>query len=1017
MKPTKARVKSFKNAINKNSTNTILIPNQSLGETLIPIGSNDLFIELPNLSNTYTYNIINTDEMTGDITLKTSGGSSLKGLMLRSNGGSLSIEPIQVGTDELTLESDVKDGCYIQTVSNGNEWFVWSVATGGTINVRTGGIITTHTPTPPVPVYADITNVTITSDVRFVGGGLEARHDLTFSGQGEPNATLTISEDGGAITPIVITIPSDGNWTVTRPTDLPNATYTFDFNPTFGNGVQNQSFIADTGPINFTVPSTFTPDPAEVVDFASGASAVKPDSTQIAVVVDSSAWNPNLVHGDTFDIIYSITDPAVNGGVTVSQTVTGTIVDDTPPAAPVISAASITNINELSANGTAEPNKTITLFQDNLPLSPTVTSNGAGNWSFGPVVLNFNSNFTLKAQASEAGVGNPNRSAFGEYSPAFNYVQPVTPTPTIGVNGEQTSVWTNTANSFTISGTTEIGATIEVLDGANPATLVSGPTVDGAGDWSATIDVANESVTSLSAKATIANHHQSAAASFQLNVDRVPPTITLTGSDQTVGLPNVGSNNDLGYNVSDLSSGVATQTSDWDNQVSTTTEGDYTVTYNATDNAGNSASPVTRNVTVTTAVIIPSITNVTPNSNGTFTVSGDVSGTYADNLTVQVTIDDSDSGSPVDVSGGSFSHTTSTKSPGTYSFKAKTINSVGDESSLTPVATDGTIAVPDTTPPVITITNDVTLADITNQNITITEGESFEFTVQATDVEDGDITGDIVSSGDTLDTDTVGTYNLTFDVSDAAGNPANTATLDVEVQALSNFIEDIDSVIRTINSNANLSLSAGEVTDSSAGKNKGLLVNLDADGVVTYGAGGEVEDLSFTLSFWMNRTHGDTGNRAIFGKGKDSGRVFGLSGNFGTNQLTHFRLLHDDGSGGMLVATALNANIPMLNNWVHFAIVAEDLGSSGVSLKSYANGILRSQVTKDAGTIILPPQTAPGVIFGAATNNQFYGKNNSVRCILDSMQLKVGTSLLSHQVQAIYNQSDREMTIDQAAAQ
>lgn len=806
MKPTKAAIKSSKIIIKKIQGTANLYPNKVLDTTVIPIGSTDAFVELPSLKDTYTYNIINTNEMTGNITLKTSSGSSLKGLMLRSNGGLLSIEPIQVGTDELTLESDVKDGCYIQTLSNGNEWFVWSVATGGTINVGNRGIVTTHPPTIPGPSYADVTNVVITSDVRFVGGGLEARHDLVLSGEGEPGASLTISEttgnaDAALVFPITIQIASDGTWLLdknTLATNLPNGRYEFDFTPTLGNGVGGVVFNENTGAINFTVPSTFTPDPAEVVDFQSGASAVKPDGTSINVVVDSSGWTPNLAHGDTFVIIYSITDPAINGGVTVSQTVTGTIVDDTPPAAPVFTTAAITNNNELNASGTAEPGKTITLFRNNQPLSPTVVSDPiTGNWSIGPIVLTFNGIFTLKAQASEAGsLGSDglNRSDFAEYSPDFDFQQLVTPPPTIGVNGEQTSVWTNTANSFTISGTTEIGATIEVLDGANPATLVSGPTVDGAGDWSATIDVANESVTSLSAKATIANHHQSTAASFQLNVDRVPPTITLTGSDQTVRLPNVGSNNDLGYNVSDLSSGVATQTSDWDNQVSTTTEGDYTVTYNAIDNAGNSASPVTRNVTVTTEVIVPIITNVTDNLDGTLTIQGQVNGDFSDNLEIQGKVGGNNDGSPVEVQNGLFEYTTTNLGNGTFAITAVTVNHVDEESNPSNQE-DRTILIqapPDTEAPVITVVNNLTgLPIIDGGQVTIEVGQNFTFTATALDNPGNvDLTNSITEVTNNVNNNQAGNYVVGLSVTDGV----NTTTLNfnVEVQAIHHLEEETD---------------------------------------------------------------------------------------------------------------------------------------------------------------------------------------------------------------------------------
>ena len=673
MRKARAPFKSFKSLISLKGQTTNLNPNLSFGETIIPIGSDNIEVGLPKLQNTYTYNIINTDRMSGNITLKTTDGASMVGLMLNSSGGGISIDPIVSPTSEMTLENNIKDGCFIQTLSNGNNWYIWSVATGGGINLKTNGINVNYQQTIVLPTPADITNVVITSDVRF-NSALEARHDLTFSGEGEPGADLTITEDGGAINPITIKIPSTGRWSVTRVSDLPNATYTFDFSPTSGNGVQNKSFIGDAGPITFTVPSAFSPDPGESVNFAAGASATKPDGTSLTVNVDSTAWNPSLVHGDTFNIIYSITDASVSGGVTVSQTVAGTIVDDTPPAAPVILAASIANMNELSANGNAEPGKTITLFQDSLALSPTVTSDAStGDWAIGPITLSLNSNFTLKAQASEPGVGNPNRSAFGEYSPAFNYVQPQVTKPTLTIDGETKSTWSNSGpKTYTLRGTTQAGTAIAITANGQAVTPASGPTVVD-DDWTATLTVADESQTNFKVTATLANHLPNESNPFGLLIDRVGPTITLTGGAQTVGLPNVGSNKDLGFSVADTSSGVATQTSNWDAQVSTTTQGTYTVTYNATDVAGNSATPVTRYVTVTTEVVIPVITSVTANSNGTFTIEGTVTGTYADNLTVQVTIDDSNSGSPVSVTSGVFTHTTSAQSPGTYEFKAKSI--------------------------------------------------------------------------------------------------------------------------------------------------------------------------------------------------------------------------------------------------------------------------------------------------------------------------------------------------------
>jgi hypothetical protein len=47
---------------------------------------------------------------------------------------------------------------------------------------------------------------------------------------------------------------------------------------------------------------------------------------------------------------------------------------------------------------------------------------------------------------------------------------------------------------------------------------------------------------------------------------------------------------------------------------------------------------------------------------------------------------------------------------------------------------------------------------------------------------DGDISGSVVVGGDTVDTSTAGTYVITYDVSDAAGNPAQEVTRTVIVR-------------------------------------------------------------------------------------------------------------------------------------------------------------------------------------------------------------------------------------------
>ncbi len=80
----------------------------------------------------------------------------------------------------------------------------------------------------------------------------------------------------------------------------------------------------------------------------------------------------------------------------------------------------------------------------------------------------------------------------------------------------------------------------------------------------------------------------------------------------------------------------------------------------------------------------------------------------------------------------------------------------------------------DTVAPVITLLGDSPL-DV-NQGTTYTDPGA-----TASDDTDGDLSAGIIVGGDTVDTDTIGAYSVTYDVSDAAGNAAATVTRIVRV--------------------------------------------------------------------------------------------------------------------------------------------------------------------------------------------------------------------------------------------
>ncbi|MDP3093612.1 MAG: S8 family serine peptidase [bacterium] len=82
----------------------------------------------------------------------------------------------------------------------------------------------------------------------------------------------------------------------------------------------------------------------------------------------------------------------------------------------------------------------------------------------------------------------------------------------------------------------------------------------------------------------------------------------------------------------------------------------------------------------------------------------------------------------------------------------------------------------DTTPPEINLDGDET--------INLTVGDSYdELGATAIDDIEGDLTNSIIIGGNTVDTSTPGTYIITYNVSDAAGNPAEEITRTVNVIA------------------------------------------------------------------------------------------------------------------------------------------------------------------------------------------------------------------------------------------
>ncbi|HDP34780.1 MAG TPA: DUF5011 domain-containing protein, partial [Candidatus Hydrogenedentes bacterium] len=255
------------------------------------------------------------------------------------------------------------------------------------------------------------------------------------------------------------------------------------------------------------------------------------------------------------------------------------------------------------------------------------------------------------------------------------------------------------------------------------------------------------------------NRPRSYLAQFSL-ADDVPPVITLLGDNpQTIecGDPYV----ELGATAydnwdGDLSGAIVIDAS----AVDTSTVGSYTVTYNVSDSASNAATEVTRTVDVvdTTPPVI------TLNGSDPETVEcGDA---YADAGATAADACDGDLTALIVVGGDAVD-------TGTVGAYVLTYN-VSDAATNAAVEVTRAVNVVDTTPPVITVVGD--------NPATVECGDTYmDAGATAADICDGDLTSLIVVDDSAVDTSAVGSFVITYNVSDAATNAAVEATRMVNV--------------------------------------------------------------------------------------------------------------------------------------------------------------------------------------------------------------------------------------------
>ena len=248
--------------------------------------------------------------------------------------------------------------------------------------------------------------------------------------------------------------------------------------------------------------------------------------------------------------------------------------------------------------------------------------------------------------------------------------------------------------------------------------------------------------------------------------DTEAPVITLNGA-ATVNL-NVGETyTELGATATDNVDGDVTgNVIIGGDTVNTNIAGSYIVTYNVSDAAGNAANEVTRTVNVNADITAPVIT-----LNGPSSVILELGQAYNEQGATATDNIDGDISANIVIGGD----TVNTNAAGSYIVTYNVSDAAGNAANQ---VTRTVTVNPDSTAPVITLIG----ASIVDLNV----GDTYtEQGATASDNIDGNISANIVIGGDTVNTSLAGTYIVTYNVSDAAGNAASQVTRTVNVNEVS----------------------------------------------------------------------------------------------------------------------------------------------------------------------------------------------------------------------------------------
>ena len=331
------------------------------------------------------------------------------------------------------------------------------------------------------------------------------------------------------------------------------------------------------------------------------------------------------------------------------------------------------------------------------------------------------------------------------------------------------------------------------VTGENPVTVELGDTYSDAGatatddsgpvtvETTGTVDTTTVGVYIITYTSTDPSGNIGTATRVVNVVDTTAPVVTVTGTNP-VTIELGGTYTDDGATATDLSGDVTVVTT---GTVDTNVLGSYLITYTCTDDSGN----------LGTATRIVKVVDRTPPKvtvNGDNPATVELGGTYTDAGATATDL----SGDVTVVTTG----TVDTNTVGTYTVTYTSTDDSGNVGTAT-----RTVIVEDTTAPVVTVTGD--------NPATVELGDTYnDAGATATDLS-GDVT--VVTTSNDVDTNTLGTYTVSYSSTDPSGN-IGTATRTVNVvdttapePPILNSIKPTNNVTPTINGKAE----AGSIVD------------------------------------------------------------------------------------------------------------------------------------------------------------------------------------------------------------